>query len=58
VISSVAVTTGEPFGVREARAEAVRGFSEFCRSRGWTPRVYGVTDEARRVTTELGWSSV
>lgn len=58
VISSVALTTGDPFGVREARAEAVRGFSEFCRSRGWTPCLYSVTDEARRVTTELGWSSV
>lgn len=36
----------------------MRGFSEFCRSRGWTPCLYSVTDDARRVTTELGWSSV
>lgn len=48
VISSVALTTGEPIGPSGAKAAAAQEFSRFCARNGWTPCFYGITDRLRR----------
>ncbi|MFI9240513.1 bifunctional lysylphosphatidylglycerol flippase/synthetase MprF [Streptomyces sp. NPDC053079] len=58
VISTVALTTGAPFGAPDARADAVAGFSRFCDERGWTPCFYTVDAPAREAAEALGWRSV
>ncbi|MFE0103974.1 rhomboid family intramembrane serine protease [Streptomyces sp. NPDC059009] len=58
VHSTVALTTGDPFGAPSARADAVDGFAEYCDRKGWTPCFYSVTAEAKSRTDALGWSSV
>lgn len=57
VLSSVAVTTGDPIG-EPGSGTTVPAFAAFCRERGWTPAFYSVTDETRAACVELGWSSV
>lgn len=58
VIGSVAVTTGDPIGRPERRADAVAGFAKFCGERGWTPALYSVTGATRDACSALGWRSV
>ncbi|MCF3124892.1 DUF2156 domain-containing protein [Streptomyces arenae] len=58
VHSTVALTTGDPFGEPSARADAIDGFAEYCDQRGWTPCFYSVTADAKSRTDALGWSSV
>ncbi|MFD4629490.1 phosphatidylglycerol lysyltransferase domain-containing protein [Streptomyces sp. NPDC058284] len=58
VHSTVALTTGGPFGVPSARGEAIGGFAAYCDRRGWTPCFYSVTADVRARTDALGWSSV
>jgi lysylphosphatidylglycerol synthetase-like protein (DUF2156 family) len=48
VLGGVAITTGDPVGTPAARAEAVRGFSNWCDEHGWTPCWYAVTDDVPR----------
>ncbi|HVB05184.1 MAG TPA: DUF2156 domain-containing protein [Acidimicrobiales bacterium] len=45
VISSVAITTGEPLGDPARKASAVREFSEFCARNGWTPCLFCVSED-------------
>jgi lysylphosphatidylglycerol synthetase-like protein (DUF2156 family) len=45
VVGGVAITTGDPVGRPDARADAVRAFTAWCEDRGWTPCWYAVTDE-------------
>ncbi|HUQ61878.1 DUF2156 domain-containing protein [Lentzea sp.] len=56
VVATIALTVGDPIG--PARADAVRGFAEFCAHNGWTPCLYSVDDETREVVEGLGWSAV
>ncbi|RSN29134.1 hypothetical protein DMC61_21765 [Amycolatopsis sp. WAC 04169] len=56
VISSVALTTGEPVGAPTSRGAAAREFSRFCVRNGWTPCFYGITDELRQDLSS--WNSV
>ncbi|WP_371478693.1 phosphatidylglycerol lysyltransferase domain-containing protein [Kitasatospora sp. NBC_00315] len=58
VLSTVALTTGDPFGEPAARRRAVAGFARHCDSRGWTPCFYSVTPEIRAAGAELGWRSL
>ncbi len=58
VIAAVALTTGEPVGSPEARAQAAALFSRFCADNGWTPCFYGVSEELREELTTATWSSV
>ncbi|MEW2578425.1 bifunctional lysylphosphatidylglycerol flippase/synthetase MprF [Streptomyces syringium] len=58
VISTVALTTGDPFGDPRAREAAVAGFSRYCDERGWTPCFYSVGSETLRSAERLGWRSV
>ncbi|ANN18290.1 hypothetical protein SD37_23390 [Amycolatopsis orientalis] len=56
VISSVALTTGEPVGALAARSAAAQEFSRFCTRNGWTPCFYGITDDLRQDLPS--WNSV
>ncbi|SDO11990.1 DUF2156 domain-containing protein [Lentzea jiangxiensis] len=56
VVATIALTVGDPIG--PARAEAVRGFAEFCARNGWTPCLYSVGTETKEVVEDLGWSAV
>ncbi|WP_232668563.1 bifunctional lysylphosphatidylglycerol flippase/synthetase MprF [Pseudonocardia sp. TRM90224] len=58
VIGAVAVTTGDPIGRADRRADAVAGFAAFCADRGWTPAFYSVTGATRDACDALGWKSV
>ncbi|WP_414170033.1 bifunctional lysylphosphatidylglycerol flippase/synthetase MprF [Streptoverticillium reticulum] len=58
VISTVALTTGDPFGAPDARAAAVAGFSRYCDERGWTPCFYSAGPDTRAAAEALGWRSV
>lgn len=58
VHSTVALTTGDPFGAPAARADAVEGFALYCDTRGWTPCFYSVTGATRERGEALGWQSV
>ncbi|MFJ5122632.1 bifunctional lysylphosphatidylglycerol flippase/synthetase MprF [Kitasatospora sp. NPDC088548] len=58
VLSTVALTTGDPFGESEARRRAVAGFARYCDARGWTPCFYSVTPETRAAAGQLGWRSL
>ncbi|MDT0447949.1 bifunctional lysylphosphatidylglycerol flippase/synthetase MprF [Streptomyces hesseae] len=58
VIATVALTTGDPFGAPEERADAVGGFARFCDERGWTPCFYSVGAATREAAERLGWRSV
>ncbi|MFF2042183.1 bifunctional lysylphosphatidylglycerol flippase/synthetase MprF [Kitasatospora sp. NPDC058170] len=58
VLSTVALTTGDPFGEPEARRRAVAGFARFCDARGWTPCFYSVTPATRDAAEQLGWRSL
>ena len=58
VLSTVALTTGDPFGEPQARRRAVAGFARHCDARGWTPCFYSVTPDIREVAGELGWRSL
>ncbi|OKI20945.1 DUF2156 domain-containing protein [Streptomyces sp. CB03911] len=58
VLSTVALTTGDPFGEPAARRRAVAGFARYCDARGWTPCFYSVTPEIREAAAELGWRSL
>ncbi|SDG92845.1 Lysylphosphatidylglycerol synthetase, C-terminal domain, DUF2156 family [Lentzea fradiae] len=56
VVATIALTVGDPIG--PARADAVRGFAEFCARNGWTPCLYSVGTETKEVVESLGWSAV
>jgi phosphatidylglycerol lysyltransferase len=58
VIGGVALTTGEPYGKAESRAQAVRQFAGHCDGQGWSPCFYSVTEQTKEVTDRLGWSAV
>ncbi|MEU1507787.1 DUF2156 domain-containing protein [Kitasatospora sp. NPDC005748] len=58
VLSTVALTTGDPFGEPEARRRAVAGFARYCDTRGWTPCFYSVTPETSDAAGQLGWRSL
>jgi lysylphosphatidylglycerol synthetase-like protein (DUF2156 family) len=58
VIGGVAVTVGGPVGDPDATGDAVRGFIEYCRERGWTPALYAVGEEVADFLHVRGWSSV
>ncbi|MFJ3791977.1 bifunctional lysylphosphatidylglycerol flippase/synthetase MprF [Kitasatospora sp. NPDC090091] len=58
VLSTVALTTGDPFGEPEARRRAVAGFARYCDARGWTPCFYSVTPETEAAAGALGWRSL
>ncbi|QCX79036.1 Phosphatidylglycerol lysyltransferase [Streptomyces sp. YIM 121038] len=58
VRSTVALTTGDPFGVPSARGDAVEGFAAFCDEHGLTPCFYSVTAATKARTDAFGWSAV
>jgi phosphatidylglycerol lysyltransferase len=58
VRGGVAITTADPIGPTNERETAVRGFIEFCRTHGWIPCWYSVTEQVRQTTAALGWASV
>ncbi|MFF7636581.1 bifunctional lysylphosphatidylglycerol flippase/synthetase MprF [Kitasatospora sp. NPDC008050] len=58
VISTVALTTGDPFGEPTARRRAVAGFAAYCDARGWTPCFYSVTPQTLDEGERLGWRSL
>ncbi|MEI5101602.1 phosphatidylglycerol lysyltransferase domain-containing protein [Streptomyces sp. PmtG] len=58
VRSTVALTTGDPFGEPSARGDAVDGFAAYCDERGWTPCFYSVTAATKARTDAVGWSAV
>jgi lysylphosphatidylglycerol synthetase-like protein (DUF2156 family) len=45
VHGGVALTTGDPVGEPTTRSAAVRDFTAWCETHGWTPCWYSVTDE-------------
>nr|WP_225953993.1 DUF2156 domain-containing protein [Kibdelosporangium phytohabitans] len=56
VLSTVALTTGEPIGAPDSKNKAIQQFTRFCATNGWTPCFYSVGETLR---TELSsWSSV
>ncbi len=57
-LTTVALTTGDPFGEPEARRRAVGGFARYCDTRGWTPCFYSVTPDTRSAAEALGWRSL
>jgi lysylphosphatidylglycerol synthetase-like protein (DUF2156 family) len=57
-MTTVALTTGDPFGEPAARERAVAGFARYCDARGWTPCFYSVTPQTQRAGDELGWRSL
>jgi lysylphosphatidylglycerol synthetase-like protein (DUF2156 family) len=57
-IGAVAVTVGGPYGDPAALDSAITQFARFCEHRGLHPCLYGVTEQARAVTQQLGWRSV
>ena len=58
VLGRVALSTGEPFGVKEARLSAVDGFAQFCAAHAWIPCLYSVGEPVRAHAERLGWASV
>ncbi len=58
VISTVAVTVGDPIGRPAARTAAVAQFAAFCDTQSWTPCLYSVTPATRTATDALGWSAL
>jgi lysylphosphatidylglycerol synthetase-like protein (DUF2156 family) len=58
VHSTVALTTGDPFGDPAARGDAVAGFARHCDAHGWTPAFYSVTGATRARADALGWKAV
>ncbi|MGW6530468.1 bifunctional lysylphosphatidylglycerol flippase/synthetase MprF [Streptomyces venezuelae] len=58
VHSTVALTTGDPFGEESARGDAIEGFAAYCDRHALTPCFYSVTADAKARTDALGWSSV
>jgi lysylphosphatidylglycerol synthetase-like protein (DUF2156 family) len=58
VLGTVALAVGDPVGPAAARAAATRGFARFCALNGWTPCLYGITEEVRADAAALGWYSV
>jgi len=58
VVATIALTVGDPIGPPEACRDAVRGFSEFCAHKGWTPCLYSISEELRDEVAPLGWHAV
>ena len=58
VVGGIALTTAGPVGPSEDNAAAVRAFAEFCSDNGWTPCLYSISVEIRRIADALGWNSV
>lgn len=58
VLSTIALTTGDPFGEPSARRRAVGQFAAFCDARGWTPCFYSVNEESQAAAEALGWKSL
>ncbi|MFJ9405889.1 bifunctional lysylphosphatidylglycerol flippase/synthetase MprF [Streptomyces sp. NPDC101393] len=58
VHSTVALTTGDPFGDPAARGDAVDGFARYCDLHGWTPAFYSVTAAVKSRADALGWKAV
>ncbi|MCW2633045.1 MAG: rhomboid family intrarane serine protease, partial [Pseudonocardia sp.] len=58
VLGTVALAIGDPVGAAAARAASTRGFARFCAANGWTPCLYGITEEVRADAAALGWYSV
>ncbi len=58
LVGSVALTVGDPIGPAAELPAAVAAFTRFCRVNGWTPCLYGVTEELSRSVTATGWRSV
>jgi phosphatidylglycerol lysyltransferase len=56
VIGSVALTTADPVGA--PTGDTVADFAAFCQEHGWTPALYSVTDDTRKVCEALGWNSL
>jgi phosphatidylglycerol lysyltransferase len=55
VANGIAVTTSEPFGVRESALAAVAEFARYCDDNGWVPFFYGIHPEFAEVCQEMGW---
>jgi phosphatidylglycerol lysyltransferase len=58
VVSTIALTGGDPIGPPDARREAVLGFAEFCGHQGWTPCLYSIGQELRDSLDTRGWRTV
>jgi lysylphosphatidylglycerol synthetase-like protein (DUF2156 family) len=58
VVSTIALTVGDPIGAPDARRAAVRGFAEFCVHNGWMPCFYSISEEMRDAATDDGWDAV
>ncbi|MBM7244348.1 DUF2156 domain-containing protein [Rhodococcus fascians] len=58
VVGGIALTTAGPVGPRHDHAAAVRAFADFCSDNGWTPCLYSISADTRRVADALGWNSV
>ncbi|MBY4128313.1 DUF2156 domain-containing protein [Rhodococcus fascians] len=58
VVGGIALTTAGPVGPTEDNAAAVRAFADFCSDNGWTPCLYSISVETRRIADGLGWNSV
>lgn len=58
VAGSVAVTTADPLGPAQDRAETLAGFTAFCREEGVVPALYSVTAATRDAAAAVGWRGV
>ena len=56
VRDGVAFTVGDP--ISDDPRSALRPFTEFCESQGWTPVFYSIHDEAASALHEEGWARV
>jgi lysylphosphatidylglycerol synthetase-like protein (DUF2156 family) len=55
VIGKVALTTGDPFGVPQARHSVLAEFAAYCDQQGWSPCFYSVTAETFDAASRMGW---
>ncbi|MCX7522910.1 DUF2156 domain-containing protein [Microbacterium sp. STN6] len=58
VVGRVAITTGGPFGCREAKGGAIRRFARYCDDQGWLPVFYSVDGGLTPVFSAMGWSTM
>ncbi|PNW07848.1 lysylphosphatidylglycerol synthetase-like protein (DUF2156 family) [Microbacterium sp. AG157] len=54
----VALAVGDPLAPEGRRAEALRGFTDYCVEHGWTPAFYSIHGETLDDLIALGWRYV
>ncbi|AEV87650.1 hypothetical protein ACWT_6638 [Actinoplanes sp. SE50] len=55
LVGSVALTISDPIGERSLIRGAVRQFTAHCRSNGWTPCLYSISEEVSTLLATDGW---